>query len=362
MSYAMKKARNFYAGPCALPLPVLERIRDEMLDYNGTGMSVMEISHRAAPVVELIDDTTATLKRLMGLGDDYEILLLQGGGSLQFSMVPMNLSQPGDKVDYVESGIWAQRAIAEALHLKRDVHVAASSAPDHVHVPRAWRIRPDTRYVHICTNNTIVGTQIKDIPVLDVPLVGDLSSDILSRDIDHTRFAIIYAHAQKSFGAAGVTVAAVRRDLMEQTPEGLPTLLDYRVHAKARSNYNTPPVFAIYVVRRVLDWLENVIGGVAAMERLNDAKAAMLYGTIDDSNFYSGPVEPLSRSPMNVVFRLPTPDLERRFVAAAEREGIVGLAGHRQWTGCRASLYNAVSLEDVRVLTDFMRTFANANG
>lgn len=324
-------------------------------------MSILEISHRAAPILELIEDTTDTLKRLMGLGDDYEVLLLHGGASLQFSMIPMNLSRPGEKVDYIESGLWAKKAIAEAVRLKRDAHIAATSAPDHQSAPRDWKVRPDARYVHVCTNNTIVGTQFHEIPKIGIPIIGDLSSDILSRQRDHSRFSLIYAHAQKSFGAAGVTIVALRRKLLDSIPDGLPTMLDYRTHAKARSNFNTPPVFSIYVVRLVLDWLENEIGGVAAMERINNAKADMLYETIDRSNFYTSPVDPSSRSRMNVAFQLPTTELEQDFVAAAEHEGIVGIEGHRNWNGCRASLYNAVSLDDVRALTGFMRTFANAH-
>jgi phosphoserine aminotransferase len=359
----MRTTRNFYPGPCALPLPVLERIRDELLDYCGTGMSIMEISHRAAPVMELMDDTTATLKRLLGLGDDYEVLLLQGGGSLQFSMVPMNFSAVGGKVDYVESGIWAQRAIAEAEHLKRDVRIVASSAPHHDHIPMNWRVRPDSAYLHICTNNTIVGTQFHEFPEAPagVPLIADLSSDILSRDIDHRRFGLIYAHAQKSFGAAGVTIVALRRDLMERIPNDLPTMLDYRTHVQASSNYNTPPVFAIYVVRLVLDWIENHIGGVAALGRINTAKAAAIYDVIDESPFYTCAVAVPARSQMNVVFSLPNADLEQRFCAEATRQNLVGLEGHRKWRGCRASLYNAVSLDDAEVLAEFMRTFAKSH-
>jgi phosphoserine aminotransferase len=263
----------------------------------------------------------------------------------------------------VESGVWAQRAVAEAIHLKRDVHIAASSAPQHDGIPLNWNVRPDTNYVHICTNNTIVGTQFHSFPDMPagVPLIGDLSSDILSRDIDHTRFALIYGHAQKSFGAAGVTVVAMKRDLMDRIPDGLPTMLDYRTHAKACSNYNTPPVFAIYVVRLVLDWIENHIGGVKKLGEINAAKAAAVYDVIDETPFFTGQVEKSARSHMNVTFSLPSVDLERQFVAEAERQNIVGLQGHRKWRGCRASLYNAVSLEDAQALAVFMRKFAREN-
>lgn len=358
----MRAIRNFYPGPCALPLSVLERIRGELTDYRGVGMSIMEISHRAKPAVDLIDDTTATLKRLMGLDDDYEVLLLQGGASLQFAMIPLNLSRPGETVAYVDSGVWAEKAAAEAARLGRRVVIAGSSAPDHRHVPTAPAVPANARYLHLCTNNTVVGTQFHTLSETDAPIAADFSSEFLSRAMDYRRFGLIYAHAQKSFGAAGVTVVALRRALLERCPDDLPTMLDYRVHVKAKSSYNTPPMFPIYVVRLVLDWLEHEIGGVAAMERINRAKAATLYDAIDGSDFYRCPVEPASRSMMNVIFRLPNADLERRFLDESERAGLIGLAGHRQWGGCRASLFNTVSLDDVTELTTFMRGFADRNG
>jgi phosphoserine aminotransferase len=263
-------------------------------------------------------------------------------------------------VDSLETGIWAARASAEARKLGRDVHSAASSHPDHLRYPTHWTVRDHARYLHLCSNNTIVGTQLHDIPQVTVPLIGDFSSDILSRRFDLSRFALIYAHAQKSFGAAGVTIVALRRDLLDVMPPSaaLPTMLDYRTHVQGRSNYNTPPVFSIYVVRLVLEWLENEIGGLAAMDRINRAKAERLYQAIDDSAFYRNDVESASRSMMNVVFHLPDADLERRFLTEAKERGLIGLEGHRNWGGCRASLYNAVTQEDVDVLSDFMDAFA----
>ncbi|MEO5364913.1 MAG: 3-phosphoserine/phosphohydroxythreonine transaminase [Magnetococcus sp. WYHC-3] len=360
----MTSVRNFYAGPCALPRQVKQRIQAELLDYHGLGLSIMEISHRAAPVVELIEQTARAFKRVAGLDDAYEVLFLQGGGSLQFSMIPLNFSHPGDPVDYVESGIWAARASAEARKLGRDVHVAASSAPEHQRYPGDWQVRGAARYVHLCTNNTIVGTQLHHVPDVPMPLVGDFSSDILGRQFDHNRFALLYAHAQKSFGASGVTIVALRRDWLSEVVPGavLPTMLDYRTHVQARSNYNTPPVFSIYVVGKVLEWIEHDMGGLAGMDRLNRAKAQRLYRLIDASGFYHNPVELASRSLMNVIFRLPTVELERRFLDRADAHGLVGLAGHRQWGGCRASLYNGVSLEDVEVLAAFMEAFAHEHG
>ncbi len=349
--------RNFHAGPGALPPSVLRRVQAELLDYRGLGVSVMELSHRSDAIVELIDDTVASLKRLLGLGPDYELLLLQGGASLQFLMLPLNLSPPGGKVDYVDSGYWAAKARIEAETLGRDVAVAGDSGPDHRRIPMTLTVRPDASYLHLCTNNTVVGTQWHTIPETTVPLVADMSSDILGREIDGNAFALFYAHAQKTLGPAGVTVVALRRELLERIPNGLPAMLDYRTHARARSNYNTPPVFAIYVVRCVLDWLEGEIGGVARMAALNRRKAESLYAAIDRSALFSCPVEPASRSSMNVVFHLPTPGLERRFLAEAAQAGFIGLAGHRSVGGCRASLYNAVPLEAVEDLVAFMGEF-----
>jgi phosphoserine aminotransferase len=354
--------RNFYAGPGALPQPVLRRIQAELLDYRGLGMSVMELSHRSEAVLEMIDATLEQLRRLLRLGPDHEVLLLQGGASLQFVMLPMNLSPPGGKVDYVHSGYWTAKAIDEARRLGRDVAVAASSAPDHRHIPAELTLRPDASYLHLCTNNTVEGTQWHDIPEVAVPLVADMSSDILSRDIDATRFACLYAHAQKTLGPAGVTVAVLRRDMLERIPPGLPAMLDYRTHLQHRSNFNTPPVFAIHVVHCVLDWLEHEVGGVAAMEALNRRKATLLYAALDGSGLFRCPVAADSRSAMNVVFHLPTPALEARFVAEAAASGLVGLAGHRSVGGCRASLYNAVTLEAVEDLVAFMHAFERRCG
>ncbi len=353
----MSRVSNFYPGPGALPLPVMRRIRAELLDYRGLGMSVMELSHRSDAALALVADTVARLRRLLGLGDRHEVLLLQGGASLQFAMVPMNLSPPGGKVDYVDTGYWTAKAIAEARRLGRDVAVAASGAPDHRRLPGPLVVRPDASYFHLCSNNTIEGTQWPELPRVDVPLVVDMSSDILSRRLDCGAVACLYAHAQKTLGPAGVTVVALRKDMLERIPDTLPTMLDYRTHIQHGSNYNTPPVFAIYVVGCVLDWLETDIGGIAAMEELNRRKAALLYAALDDSALFHCPVESGSRSLMNVVFHLPTPELEARFVAAATERGLVGLAGHRSVGGCRASLYNPVTLAAVEKLVAFMRRF-----
>ncbi len=353
----MSRVINFYAGPGALPLPVMRRVQAELLDFRGLGMSVMELSHRSDAALGLIAETLGRLRRLLELDDSFELLLLQGGASLQFAMVPLNFSPPGGKVDYVDTGYWTGKAVAEARGLGRDVALAASSAPEQRRLPTQLQVRPDACYLHLCSNNTVEGTQWPVIPRVEVPLVVDMSSDILSRRIDCHTVSCLYAHAQKTLGPAGVTVVALRREVLKRIPEGLPTMLDYRPHIAHQSNYNTPPLFAIYVVCCVLDWLENDMGGLAAMEALNRRKAALLYAAIDASSLFHCPVESDSRSLMNVVFRLPEPRLERQFIAAAAAHGLIGLAGHRSIGGCRASLYNPVTLEAVEELVAFMRRF-----
>lgn len=353
----MTRVKNFYPGPGALPLPVLHRIQSELLNYRGLGMSVMELSHRSEAALTLIEDTLGRLRRLLGLDERFEMMLLQGGASLQFAMVPLNLSPEGGKVDYVDTGYWTVKAIAEARRLGRDVHIAGSDAPNHRRLPAKLAVRADTSYFHFCSNNTIEGTQWPAMPRVDAPLVVDMSSDILSRRFDCHEVACLYAHAQKTLGPAGVTVVALRRDMLARIPEGLPTMLDYRPHIAHTSNYNTPPIFAIYVVGCVLDWLEQDVGGLAAMEALNARKAALLYAAIDDSALFFCPAEAGARSAMNVVFRLHDTTLETQFLHEATEAGLIGLAGHRSVGGCRASLYNPVTLEAIEDLVAFMHRF-----
>lgn len=364
---AAKRANNFNAGPGALPLPVLERIREELLDYRGTGMSVMEMSHRAKEVEDIIARAEEGLKRLLAIPDDYAIAFLQGGGSLQFTMVPMNLAAPGKPVDVLHSGTWTAKALAE---LKKGVlhNVAASTESEKfVRVPRQDEIKlsADPSYVHICTNNTIEGTQWRAMPETgNVPLVADMSSDIASRPIDVKKFGLIFAGAQKNLGPSGVTVAIVRKDLAERADKNLPTLLQYRTYIKDHSLYNTPPTFAIYVLGLVLDWI-TAEGGVSAIEKRNEAKAKLLYDTIDaSSGYYSCPVEKSSRSRMNVVFRVSGGNeaLEKQFAAEATKAGLIGTAGHRSVGGMRVSLYNAVTPESVQALVAFMHEFHRTHG
>lgn len=350
---------NFYAGPTKLPVSVMERIRNELRDFRGTGMSVMEISHRAPQVLELLERTQDKIRRLMGLADDDAVLFLQGGGSLQFCMVPMNLSAAGDPVDYIDTGYWTVKAIDAARQMGRDVNVAATN---HNAIPRTFDVRTDTRYLHICTNNTVTGTQWHDIPASPAPLVADMSSDILSRNIDARRFALIYAHAQKTIGVAGVTVVIVPRKTQEIIQPDLPPFFDYRTHVTASSNYHTPPVFAIYVVDCMLDWLEQKVGGLNAMETQNKRKAALLYKTLDASTLFHCPVPSRSRSMMNAVFDAVDQKIVPVFSEQARDAGLLGLEGHRSRGGFRASIYNAATIEDVAALTGFIADFESRYG
>jgi phosphoserine aminotransferase len=363
----VKRVHNFNAGPGALPLPVLERIGEELLDCRGTGMSVMEMSHRAKEVEDIVARAEDGLRRHLAIPEDYAIAFLQGGGSLQFTMVPMNLAVPGKPVDVLHTGTWTTKALAE---LKKGVphNIAASTEGEKFRrVPRAQEIKlsADSSYVYMCTNNTIEGTQWRSMPESGkAPLVADMSSDIASRPVDVKKFGLIFAGAQKNLGPSGVTVAIVRKDLAERADKNLPTLLQYRTYIKDHSLYNTPPTFAIYVLGLVLDWITSE-GGISAIEKRNEAKAKLLYDAIDGSgDYYSCPVEKDSRSRMNVVFRVAGGDeaREKQFAAEATKAGLIGTAGHRSVGGMRVSLYNAVTLEAVEALVAFMREFQRKHG
>jgi phosphoserine aminotransferase len=361
-----KRVFNFNGGPGALPLPVLERVREELLDYRGTGISVMEMSHRAPPVEEILDRAEQTLRRLLNISDDYAVIFTQGGGSLQFAMVPMNLYIAGKPVDVLHTGMWTSKPIAELKKIAPHRLAGSSKAVKFTRIPRPDEIQfaPEASYVYMATNNTIEGTQWQSIPETgSVPLVADMSSDILSRSIDVNRFGLIFAGAQKNLGPAGATVVIIRRDLAERADKNLPTLLQYRSEIKERSLYHTPPTFAIYVVGLVLEWVE-ANGGLAGAEKRNDAKAKLLYDTIDASEYYSCPVEKDSRSKMNAVFRVAggNETIEEKFADEAEQAGLVGVKGHRSVGGMRVSLYNAVTIEAVQALANFMHDFARKHG
>jgi phosphoserine aminotransferase len=362
----IKRAFNFNAGPGALPLPVLERIREELLDWRGSGMSVMEMSHRSPEFESINAAAEAGLRKHLAIPDDYAVIFVQGGGSMQFTMVPMNLCLPGKPVDLLHTGAWTAKALGE---LKKGVphRIAASTeAVKFTRVPRKEEISlsPDASYVYMCTNNTIEGTQWTALPETgEVPLVADMSSDIASRPLDVKKFGLIFAGAQKNLGPSGVTVVIVRKDLAERADKNLPTILQYRTHIKEKSLYHTPPTFAVYIVGLVMEWIE-AEGGITVVERRNDAKAQLLYDTIDAGSFYSCPVEKASRSKMNVVFRVAGGDeaIEKKFAQEAAAAGIVGTPGHRSVGGMRVSLYNAVTLEAVQTLVGFMREFQRTRG
>ncbi|MBW1676302.1 MAG: 3-phosphoserine/phosphohydroxythreonine transaminase, partial [Deltaproteobacteria bacterium] len=355
---------NFNAGPAVLPLPVLEEIQAELLDFKGSGMSITEVSHRSKWFEEVIEDAAVRIRRLLKFDESFHVLFLQGGASLQFCMIPMNLLPEGHSADYVNTGTWATKAIKEARIQGKAVKVVASSEDKNFsYIPKGISFSSDAAYAHITSNNTIKGTQWVSFPDTDgVPLICDMSSDIMSRSIDVSPFGLIYAGAQKNLGPAGATLVIIREDMLERVPKELPTMLKYTTFVDHNSMFNTPPCFAVYTIQLVLKWLEETIGGLEKMEGVNREKAGLLYRTIDESEFYRGTAEKESRSVMNVTFRLPGKDLEKEFVQQALEHGLGGLKGHRSVGGCRASIYNATTLEAVKALVDFMDEFAQKNG
>ncbi|ASK34474.1 phosphoserine transaminase [Alcanivorax sp. N3-2A] len=359
----MPRAYNFCAGPAALPEAVLNQAREEMLDYQGTGMSVMEMSHRDQVVVEMAARAERDLRDLLGISDDYAVLFLQGGASAQFAMVPMNLLGDADTADYVNTGQWSSKAIKEAGRFCR-VNVAASSEDrnfSYVPPQSDWRLSDNAAYVHYCPNETIGGLEYDFIPEVNRPLVADMSSTILSRPLDVNRFSLIYAGAQKNIGPAGLTLVIVRRDLLGRAGPGVPAMMNYQVHADNDSMYNTPPTFAWYLAGLVFQWLK-AQGGMPAMETLNRRKAGKFYDFIDASPFYSNPVAPANRSWMNVPFVLADTALDKTFLAEADAAGLRNLKGHRSVGGMRASIYNAVPEAAVDALVDFMADFEKRKG
>ena len=359
-----KRIYNFNAGPAALPLNVLEEIQASFLDFQGTGMSITEISHRSKPFDDVINDAIARTKRLLGLGDNFEVLFIQGGASLQFTMVPMNLLPADRSADYVNTGTWSTKAIKEAKILGKNYRVPASSEDKNFsYIPENIDFDANAVYVHLTSNNTIKGTQWASFPdTRGVPIVCDMSSDIMSRPLDMSRFGLIYAGAQKNIGPAGVCMVIIRKDMLEAAADDLPSMLKYKTFAEKNSLYNTPPCFTIYTIQLVLKWLEESIGGLEKMDAINREKAALLYELFDAGDFYRGTAEKSARSLMNVTFRLPSEELEKKFVADAAANDLGGLKGHRSVGGCRASIYNATSLEAVKALVAFMKEFEKKNG
>lgn len=360
----MSRAYNFNAGPAALPDEVLEKAQKEMLDFNNTGMSVMELSHRSTDYEQVHNQAQERLRHLLDIPEDYEVLFLQGGASLQFSMLPMNVLQSGETANYILTGSWSEKALKEAQMIGQTRIGASAKDQNFTHIPDVDALQLDSRdkYVHITTNNTIFGTQWQELDYNWLsPVVADMSSDILSRPVPVSSFGAIYAGAQKNLGPSGVTVVIVKKDWVSQAPGHTPTMLRYDTHAEKNSLFHTPPTFAVYLLNEVLGWVEER-GGVLGMQQRNKGKAALLYDTIDSSNgFYRGHAETDSRSSMNVTFNLPTEELNKQFLAEAKQAGFVGLNGHRSVGGCRASIYNAVSKESCQALQDFMLTFQKNN-
>ncbi len=356
---------NFNPGPATLPLPVLERAKSELINFGGTGMSILEISHRSKPYGAVHAEAKALLTELLGIPAGYDILFLQGGASLQFSMVPMNLLPKGKSADYIITGAWSKKALKEAKILGTTRVAGSSEATNFDRIPTQSELDLDgsAAYVHITSNNTIFGTQWPGFPKTGtVPLVADMSSDIFSRRFDVAPFGFIYAGAQKNLGPAGVTVVIARKEMLETVREDIPIILRYATHAKEDSLYNTPPTFAIYLVKLVLEWIKSE-GGLGEIEKRNKKKADLLYGTVDGHpGFYHGTVQKESRSAMNATFRLPSEELEATFLAEAQKQGFGGLKGHRSVGGIRVSMYNAMTFEGIKALTDFMVTFAKKNG
>jgi phosphoserine aminotransferase len=353
---------NFSPGPATLPYSVLKEAARDIVNFHDKGIGLIELSHRSKEFMAVADKTEALIRELLAVPDNYKVLFLQGGASSQFFMVPMNLLAAGKKATYLNTGVWSKKAIKEAK-LFGDVEVAFSNDDTSFNrVPEddEYSVAPESEYLYLVSNNTIYGTQFGKFPEKNVMLVCDMSSDIFSRTLDVSKFGIIFAGAQKNMGPAGVTIVIIREDLLDKTPDNVPTMLRYQTHADKGSMFNTPPTFAIYCVGRVMNWLKEQ-GGVAAMEKRNQKKAALLYDVIDGGDFYRGHAENDSRSLMNIAFNLPTPELEVLFIAEAAAIGLDGLKGHRSIGGCRASIYNAFPVEGVEKLVGFMTEFARKN-
>ena len=360
----MSRVWNFSAGPAALPLEVLEQAKADIPDWAGTGMSVMELSHRSKAFLRVAEQAEADLRELLGVTDDYAVLFLQGGATLQFALLPMNLSQPGDSVDYLVTGSWGKKAVKEAGVVRNANTVADGADSNYTDVPEqgSWQLDPGAAYFHYTPNETIGGVEIFSPPeVGDVPIVADMSSTILSRPIDANQFGVIYAGAQKNIGPAGLTILIIRRDLLERAPDGLPNIMRYSSHADGGSMLNTPPTFAWYLSGLVFAWLKKQ-GGLTAMGEINRQKSDLLYAAIDGSDFYSNPVARDYRSSMNIPFTLADPALDTTFLAESEEAGLTYLKGHRSVGGMRASIYNATPLAGVQALVDFMANFERQHG
>lgn len=359
----MQRIFNFSAGPATLPLPVLHQVQEELVNFRGQGMSLMEMSHRSKTFDEVLNEAASLILDIMGFSDDYQVVFMQGGATGQFAAVPLNLSVDGRVGEYVDSGSWAIKAYKEAVQLGKPARVVASSkSSNHNHIPTDFKAGSDAAYLHICSNNTIFGTQFQDYPDTgDVPLIADMSSDLYCRRFDPKKFALIYAGAQKNAGPAGVTITIIRKDLLDRCPSNIPTVFNYKTIAEGNSMYNTPPTFPIYVVGLVMKWIKSQ-GGIDKIESANSKKAGLLYDALDAGDFYKPHAQKNSRSLMNITWRLPNEDLEKKFVAEATAQHMSGLKGHRSVGGIRASIYNAMPTEGVQTLVAFMKEFERTNG
>ena len=358
----MERIYNFSAGPSALPLPVLEKVQKELVCYKNAGMSVMEMSHRSKAYIEIMQEAEKTLRQLMNIPQNYKVLFLQGGASLQFGMVPLNLLKTG-KADYVNTGEWAKKAIKEAKRFGTVNVVASSEDTVFNHIPKldCSTFDPNADYFHFTTNNTIFGTRFTTLPDAgDVPLVTDMSSCILSEEYDVSKYGIIYAGAQKNMGPAGMCVVIIREDLVGHAPNSVPTMLNYQTHVDAESMFNTPPTFAIYVAKLVFEWIQE-LGGIKVMQKLNEEKASLLYNFLDNSSLFKGTVAKEDRSLMNIPFITGSNELDDKFVKEATKAGLDNLKGHRSVGGMRASMYNAMDITGTKALVEFMKKFEKEN-
>lgn len=351
------KVHNFNAGPSILPNEVLYKASKALIDFDGTGMSILEIGHRTDHFTAVMEEARSLARELMQLDDDFEVLFLHGGATTQFMQVPLNLLGSGETAAYIDTGIWSNKAVKEAKLFGYVDVIASSKESNYNHIPKQYTVPPQARYLHITTNNTIYGTQFHQIPATSVPMVADMSSDILSRQMDFNKFSLIYAGVQKNMGAAGATMVAVRKSILGKADRKIPSILDYRLHIENASMLNTPPVFAVYITMLTLRWLKGQ-GGVAAIEKINNKKAALLYDEIDHNPLFRGNVMKEDRSKMNVTFTIDKPELEEEFLKFCKKEDIVGIKGHRLSGGFRASLYNALPIESVEVMVEAMKYFS----
>ena len=358
------RIHNFNAGPSALPLSVLEKIQASFLDFNGSGMSITEISHRSDLFDGVINDAVARTKRLLGLDDNFHVLFIQGGASMQFALVPMNFLGDKDRADYIDTGVWSTKAIEQARLMGKNISVVGTSEDKNfTYVPMDMDFNRDAKFVHITSNNTIRGTQYHEFPdTQGIPFIADMSSDILSRPLPMDKFGMIYAGAQKNLGPSGCCMVIVNKNFLAQHNEDIPTMFSYDTYAAKNSMYNTPPCFGIYTISLVLEWLEEEMGGLEAVEIHNKKKAGLFYEFLDNSEFFQGAAEKESRSLMNIPFRLPSEAVEAKFLEKATACGFGGLKGHRSVGGCRASIYNAAPMESVEALLEFMESFEKENG